>query len=110
MRRSRSRQGLVAMISGFTSSKTKGRRLAPLFVFRSTYMEHLWIRLESQLAQHAPELKASLRAPTMEAELFKVERETGLALPSEVRSAYLWHDGCERSNETPRYDFLFGSA
>lgn len=73
-------------------------------------MEKLLIRLESQFAQHAPELKASLRAPATEAELFEVERETGLVLPREVRLAYLWHDGCEQSNQTPRYNFLFGSA
>nr|WP_297353604.1 SMI1/KNR4 family protein [uncultured Caldimonas sp.] len=82
----------------------------PADVEMAPVQNELWTKLEIQFARHAPELKASLSAPATEAELFEVERETGLALPSEVRSAYLRHDGCERSNETPRYNFLFGSA
>lgn len=57
-------------------------------------MTDLWTRLEQQLRVHAPGLFASLRSGADKALLKAYEDEVGHRLPSDLREAYLRHDGC----------------
>lgn len=73
-------------------------------------MDELWPRLERQLAVHMPELFAALRTgATLEA-ITAAESSIGVALPVDVRQAYLRHDGCNPTAAIPRHVNLFGNC
>jgi internalin A len=56
-------------------------------------MENLWVRLEQQLTTHAPTLRDSLRSGASWTQLEEAEARIGQKMPSELRDAYLAHDG-----------------
>jgi hypothetical protein len=52
-----------------------------------------WRRIEAWLAEHLPDVKASLRPGISKDDLAKFEDETGLRLPDDVRESWEIHDG-----------------
>jgi cell wall assembly regulator SMI1 len=59
----------------------------------SSMYDSFWLRVESCLKAHAPELHTALNPPTTEHQLRAVEAEIGYPLHPELRAAYLRHDG-----------------
>ena len=68
-------------------------------------MDDIWSELEAALARHAPELRAALRLPATEAQVLAAEQALGLTFPTDLRDAYLRHDGVEPG--APKF-FAFG--
>lgn len=56
-------------------------------------MRETWRRIETWLADHAPDVLKSLNGPASEQDLRQAEEISGLRLPDEVRAAYQIHDG-----------------
>ena len=57
----------------------------------------VWGRFEHMLAQHAPELLASLRPPATAEQIEHAQASMGLQLPQDVREAYLRHNGTDKA-------------
>ena len=66
-------------------------------------MRSRWESIDHWLAEHAPEVVASLNPPATEAEVAKVEGTLGIRFPESVRRTYLIHNG-----ESKQSDGLFG--
>ncbi|MCW7540953.1 SMI1/KNR4 family protein [Aquabacterium sp. A7-Y] len=73
-------------------------------------MEELWIRLESLLQSHAPEVFASLNPPATVEEIRQTEQVLGFSFPDDVRVAYLRHNGAadQTIERGPRFFYLGG--
>jgi hypothetical protein len=56
----------------------------------------VWPRIERWLAAHAPDLAASLRPGATADAIDALERDLAIALPPDVRAAWLVHDGQAR--------------
>lgn len=61
-----------------------------------------WQRFERMLEKHAPDLLLSFRPSATPAQIETIEHLLGIALPADVRRAYLRHDGCLTDNWRPR--------
>jgi cell wall assembly regulator SMI1 len=70
-------------------------------------MMEIWDQLERQLLAHAPSLMDSFRSATNVEALDAYEKEAGIRLPTEVRRAYLRHDGNGGDDNRPSLG-LFG--
>ena len=56
-------------------------------------MNEVWKRLEAWLNENLPETLAGLNKGCTEADIVRLERETGIALPDSFRTFYSMHDG-----------------
>jgi cell wall assembly regulator SMI1 len=55
----------------------------------------LFAKLDSLLYQHARPIARLMRSPATLEQIDEAQRQLGMKLPSDVRAAYLWHDGQE---------------
>jgi cell wall assembly regulator SMI1 len=70
---------------------------------RISQSEAFWDRIDNVLQRRAPELFAALNPPATIQQIEDAEKQLGLALPQDVRDAYLRHNG------SPSADWLANS-
>lgn len=58
-------------------------------------MDSMWDELEAVLAENEPGLASALRAGASAKQIADAEVQLGRALPPDLRTAYLRHDGCQ---------------
>jgi cell wall assembly regulator SMI1 len=70
----------------------------------------LWTRAHELFKVHAPDLLEALQPPATVAEIEAVEAIIGVALPEEIRSAYLIHNGTKFEGNNGQSKALFVSG